>query len=597
MDESPVFAGLLDASIILGDCTEKEILANAAMESSKLKIVFLVRGDSSSIRQNIEAVCRLPGVEPIAVLVEDKVISFKQRRAMLLRNIRANGWSYLFFSVADAICSATTRAVNRAAVAREEVDRVLRQAFPDACFSLTELGRRCHMTVHAIGDLNSANADRVLVECNPDVVIALGTRGLETGTLGVPRLGWITIEKGKGLTCCGALPFFWELYEGASSAKVSVRLVGKGAREGGIIATSTVPIQTTETPESLLEKLEEEGSRILASAIALIRDGGGSCAVKDTEEHEPLREPTRADMATLQRRLPHWKRNGAVPTIVRNLYVLLIYYSGLYAVVRQWHRMSRSRGAIVLYHRVNDYSKDTLTVDCRTFAAQLLAISQRYPVARTAEIVECMLAKRPLRPTTVAIHFDDCYRDIFMNGAPIMRVLGVPACAFINSGFVDTCRTFPHDAGYPFTYPMLGSADLQSWSRMGFEVGAHTVNHVDLGSYDVEAARDEIVRCGQDLEQIIGRPVDLFSFPFGRPENIRAATMQIIQSATYVANFSAHGGFIGSRTDPFDIPRAGAHYESSPVYCLLQIEGLTLSRIAKKIRSAWNRAPRVAPQT
>jgi peptidoglycan/xylan/chitin deacetylase (PgdA/CDA1 family) len=258
---------------------------------------------------------------------------------------------------------------------------------------------------------------------------------------------------------------------------------------------------------------------------------------------------------------------------VRNLYVLFVYYSGLYFLVRQWHRLSRSRGAIVLYHRVNDYSKDTLTVDCRTFTAQLLAISQRYPLSSTADVVDRILTKRPLEPTTVAIHFDDCYRDILTNGAPIMRALGIPACAFINSGFVDTSRSFPHDAGYPFTYEMLRSSDVQTWRRMGFEVGAHTVNHVDLGKCAVEAADQEIVQCGQDLEKMIGKPVDLFSFPFGRPDNIRAATMQIIQSAGYIANFSAHGGFIGPGTDPYYIPRAGAHYESSPVYCLLQIEG------------------------
>jgi len=29
---------------------------------------------------------------------------------------------------------------------------------------------------------------------------------------------------------------------------------------------------------------------------------------------------------------------------------------------------------------------------------------------------------------------------------------------------------------------------------------------------------------------MIGKPVDLFSFPFGRPDNIRPATMQIIQT-------------------------------------------------------------------
>jgi peptidoglycan/xylan/chitin deacetylase (PgdA/CDA1 family) len=299
----------------------------------------------------------------------------------------------------------------------------------------------------------------------------------------------------------------------------------------------------------------------------------------------------------LQRRLPHWKRKGDVSKIARNLYLLFVYYSGLYFLVRQWHRLSRSRGAIFLHHRVNDYSKDVLTVDSQTFAAQLLAISKRYPFSTTADLVDRILTKRPLQPTTVAIHFDDCYRDILTNGAPIMKVLGIPACAFINSGFVDTSRSFPHDAAkYPFTYEMLRSADVQEWSGLGFEVGAHTVNHVDLGKCAAEAADHEIVQCGQDLEKIIGKPVDLFSFPFGRVDNISASTRRIIQTAGYIALFSAHGGHIGARTSIYDIPREGASHESSPVYCLLQIEGLTLSQIAAKCRSIRNNSARLATQ-
>jgi methionyl-tRNA formyltransferase len=487
--------------------------------------------------------------------------------------------------------------VNNAAVSRTEVNRVLKEAFPNICLSLAELGEKYGMTIHAVGNLDSANAIRVLGECGADLGIVLGTRVLKTSTFAVPRMGWITLHKGKVPEYRGMQPGFWELYDGASSVDVSVRFVEKELSAGDIVATSAVSIQKTETPESLLEKLHEEGSRVLASAVALIRDGKASRQSKGMLESKLRSEPTREDVASLRRRLPHWKRNSAVFTIARNLYVLFVYYSGFYFMVRQWHRLSRSRAAIVLYHRVNDFSKDVLTVDCRTFAAQLLAISQRYRFSSTADLVDRILTKRPLQPTTVAIHFDDCYRDVLINGAPIMKALGIPACAFINSGFVDTSRSFPHDAGYPFTYEMLRSSDVERWSSLGFEVGAHTVNHLDLGKCTVEVAKHEIVQCGQDLEKMIGKPVDLFSFPFGRPDNIRAATMQIIQTAGYIANFSAHGGFIGPGTDPYDIPRAGAHYESSPVYCLLQIEGLTLSRIARRLRSAWNSSARVATQS
>src|SRR5262249_24345 len=151
--------------------------------------------------------------------------------------------------------------------------------------------------------------------------------------------------------------------------------------------------------------------------------------------------------------------------------------------------------------------------------------------------------------------FDDCYRDILTHGAPILRALNLPACAFVSSGFVDTNRSFVHDeTQFPFAFPNLRSADLQAWDRLGLEVGAHTVNHVDLGQCGAEQCRSEILDCGLALESIIGKPVDLFSFPFGGVQHIGDAARSVIAKSRYTAMFSAHGGFLGPRTDPLDIP-------------------------------------------
>jgi hypothetical protein len=54
----------------------------------------------------------------------------------------------------------------------------------------------------------------------------------------------------------------------------------------------------------------------------------------------------------------------------------------------------------------------------------------------------------------------------------------------VNSGFLDTNRIFAHDAAkYPFTFQNLHSEDLKTWVAQGFEIGAHTVNHMDMGQY------------------------------------------------------------------------------------------------------------------
>ncbi len=557
-----------------------------------MKVAFLVGSDNPPTRLSIEAVCRSSRVEPVAVLLDTEAAPFRRRLKNLSRNIRANGWRYLIFRAVEAIRKVTDTATENTAISHTEVGRVLREAFPEKCFSLADLGAKFNMKVHAVGSLNGAEAVRVLSECGADLGIVLGTRILKPATFGVPRMGCINLHKGRVPEYRGMPPGFWEIYDGASSAGVTVHFVDKGLDTGDIVATGTVPIVATDTPESLVEKLHEEGARLLASVVSTIRSGKASPQPRGQLPIKPRTRPTRKEIASLRRRLPHWKQRGDVSTILRNLYLLLVYYGGIYSIFRQYHRLRRrSRGAIYLYHRVNDFSKDILTVDTRTFAAQLLAISRHYAVSSTAQLVDCIRNQKPVQPTTIAIHFDDCYRDIVSNGAPILKALGIPACAFINSGFVDTDRSFAHDAAkYPFTYQMLRSSDVQTWTSLGFEVGAHTVDHVDLGRCTVEDADSEVVECGQVLQKIIGKPIELFSFPFGRLDNIRSETRQAISTAGYVALFSAHGGFIGPRTDPYDIPRFGSSHESSPVYCLLQIEGLALGQVASALRLTENRS-------
>ncbi len=94
--------------------------------------------------------------------------------------------------------------------------------------------------------------------------------------------------------------------------------------------------------------------------------------------------------------------------------------------------------------------------------------------------------------------------------------------------------------------------------------GCSPVNHVDLGTCPQEAIREEILECGRHLEQLLDQRVTMFSFPFGRISNIRGEAVQVIRES-YTVLFSAHGGFIGSQTDSFDIPRMGVSYEASPL--------------------------------
>jgi peptidoglycan/xylan/chitin deacetylase (PgdA/CDA1 family) len=199
-------------------------------------------------------------------------------------------------------------------------------------------------------------------------------------------------------------------------------------------------------------------------------------------------------------------------------------------------------------------------------------------------LVDCLLKRKRIEPGTVVIHFDDCYREVRACAAPLLRAAGLSATAFISSGFVDTDRAFAHDVQkYPHVFENLRAGELRSLTEYGLEIGSHTVNHVDLGAVDIEQARLEVFESRRQLEQILKRPVLLFSFPFGRLENIREEVRQMVRNAGYQALFSAHGGFPDDSTDPFDIPRFGVSWEHSPLCLMMDLEGLSILQLKQSM--------------
>src|SRR5207248_5378428 len=108
------------------------------------------------------------------------------------------------------------------------------------------------------------------------------------------------------------------------------------------------------------------------------------------------------------------------------------------------------------------------------------------------------------------------YRDVHTSGRPLLKAAGVPATAFINSGYIDTDRSFEHDREkYPFQYENSRQSDIHDWIAAGFEIGSHTVNHVDLGECNLQEGQFEVSQSKVQLESIMAQPVSLFSFPFG----------------------------------------------------------------------------------
>ena len=546
------------------------------MQQGRLKIAFLIGRDDAATQAPIARACELKGVEVVAVLVDTEPSSAGQRWRNLRRNIRREGLSYLFYRALSLLRERLEAWADRV-IPREEVDQLLRQAFPER--GLDRLAERYGFRLIQAGNLNGPAAAEHLRAAGADLGVVLGTRILKRAVFAIPRLGCINLHKGKVPEYRGTPPGFWELYDGQESAGVTVHFVDDGVDTGDVVAASQVSIHGKETPESLRTKLDQEGSRLLVSVIAQFAEGAVERQPQPHSAHKARTRPTRQQQNALARRLPHWRRLPDGRQAVKTALWLAIFHGGVFRFVRRAGRKP-NRGAILLYHRVNDTSVDVLTTSTRRFAEHLVALRHYYHVISTADLVERIAQRAPIEPTAVAIHFDDCYRDVRLCAVPLLAAAGAPAVAFVSSGFVDTTRAFAHDRSkYPHTFENLRSQDLRDMPALGVDIAAHTVNHADLGAVSLAQAEVEVVEPRRQLEQLTGRPVMLFSFPFGKLHNIREEVQQMVVAAGYRALFAAHGGFVDQTTSLFDIPRIGVSSDHSALSLLMELEGISLSHL------------------
>src|SRR6185369_6522094 len=104
----------------------------------------------------------------------------------------------------------------------------------------------------------------------------------------------------------------------------------------------------------------------------------------------------------------------------------------------------KPRITVVLYHRVNDTSRDNLTVGIEQFDRQMALLRQYCHPLSIEEVIAHQTIPRTDKPL-VCVTFDDGYLDNYLNAAPILLRNQVPAAFFVSTHIVGSLNRFPHD--------------------------------------------------------------------------------------------------------------------------------------------------------
>jgi peptidoglycan/xylan/chitin deacetylase (PgdA/CDA1 family) len=87
------------------------------------------------------------------------------------------------------------------------------------------------------------------------------------------------------------------------------------------------------------------------------------------------------------------------------------------------------------------------------------------------------------------------------------------------------------------------------------DVGAHTVTHSLLSAASDSAQRHEILQSKVRLEEILGRPVTGFAYPFGKQGDYTGETVAIVRESGFAWACSNFAGTVSRGVDPFQLPR------------------------------------------
>ncbi len=168
---------------------------------------------------------------------------------------------------------------------------------------------------------------------------------------------------------------------------------------------------------------------------------------------------------------------------------------------------------VLLYHAVTHDPGSHIaafTVTPEEFARQLDVVQAAgYRCITFGELVDGG-AGMPAGKIAV-ITFDDGYADFASAALPALTARGLPATLFLTSGWLTgrgNREPGPSD-------PMLAWGQLPELLAAGVELGAHSHSHPQMDTLSARAAREELWRPKDMLEQELGRQVDLFAYPHG----------------------------------------------------------------------------------
>jgi peptidoglycan/xylan/chitin deacetylase (PgdA/CDA1 family) len=181
---------------------------------------------------------------------------------------------------------------------------------------------------------------------------------------------------------------------------------------------------------------------------------------------------------------------------------------------------------ILGYHGVADSARKDdlfmLQLPPARFRSQLLELLGAGFRFMTVTELALLADGREPPPGIAVVSFDDAMRNNVTTALPILRELGIRATVYVPTGWLGGHSPWIGPGG---DGAIMTAEELRELVAAGWELGAHTLGHVDLSQLDYAAARQEIEASCTALARLSGAEIRTLAYPFGRygPAAVAAA--------------------------------------------------------------------------
>ena len=182
---------------------------------------------------------------------------------------------------------------------------------------------------------------------------------------------------------------------------------------------------------------------------------------------------------------------------------------------------------IILYHRIDiSPTNSRYYVSPEKFEEQMKLLHDwEYTSITTTMLIQAITQGAELPPRPFLLTIDDGNLDNYKNAFPIMQKYGFSGVLYLVGNYIGAQDYMTVD-------------QILEMYNAGWEVGSHSMSHLDLTKLGNEKLHSEIIGSRDFLELKLGIPILTFAYPFGFKNE---SALDYVKFAGYIGAMGASG--------------------------------------------------------